>query len=190
VPLPAHPHFHSPKGWALDFLEQIQGLVACAGETCSVNLDKLRHCISQATAAILAAPPSVLLHNDIQWSNIIVNGGALVGLIDYDDVEAGPAEIDAWYVVHAIVNAENPALPCPALDRRCLRSAWKSVARWWPEAFSAPGLRDRYIAWYVGEILCNLAQPSVWQTQAEATEEAKLIYQAVFEEPGFADWIS
>lgn len=57
------------------------------------------------------APPAVVLHNDINWGNVLINNGQLTALLDFDDALCGPPEEDWWQLAFRCIEADPPVPP-------------------------------------------------------------------------------
>jgi Ser/Thr protein kinase RdoA (MazF antagonist) len=51
------------------------------------------------------------MHGDVNWDNIIVEDCDVVGLIDFDNVEIGTSDIEAWRLVGAIAGCGDTDVP-------------------------------------------------------------------------------
>jgi hypothetical protein len=60
--------------------------------------------------------------------------------------------------------------------------AWRLMRNVWPAPFACPGMEERYVIWWIREILWNLNRVDIWQTAEGARREAAMIYRALVEQ--------
>jgi aminoglycoside phosphotransferase (APT) family kinase protein len=162
---------------------------AAAGRGDGIPLSRLRDYVDLNWPAMESAPPAVILHNDVHWSNIIACDGRYAGLIDFDDTELGPPEIDAWGLAHFLAYSDRPGDLTPMSRPDAMRAAFALARRFWPGPLGSPGALARYTIYQIGVILGCLTNVMPWHTVEESAQEAKLIYHSLFEGPGAAYWL-
>jgi aminoglycoside phosphotransferase (APT) family kinase protein len=117
--------------------------------------------------ALVESPPPCVLHNDVNWGNVLVADGLITGLIDFDDVLVGPEEEDAWDLVFTCADADPPLDPgelrrIPGLD------------------LAAPGAIERLRICEIENVLELLTGELSWIEPPAAREDARKTYRIAF----------
>ncbi len=148
------------RGW----LDTLPGAVDFPAE----RFDALNRVAEAAAAALSNAPPTVVVHNDVHWGNVLVQGGQLTAVLDFDDVQSGPAEIDAWGLWDAAGLDDDPWVEP------------RELARLPGFDLSDPGalLRAEFAAAHA--ILEHLSGRLSWCSAAESLADAHETWQWVF----------
>ena len=122
----------------------------------------------------------VLIHGDVNWGNTIIDGEDVVGLIDFDNVEIGTADIEAWRLVGAIVSHGDTAI----------REAVSWIDDALPGVMYAPGAPERFGLEQVYEILWSLTQSEAdgAGTREDALRDAMEDYRLLFCSDYYRDW--
>jgi|SaaInl8_200m_RNA_FD_contig_21_3761307_length_818_multi_4_in_0_out_0_2 aminoglycoside phosphotransferase (APT) family kinase protein len=74
-------------------------------------MDRMMDYASRWRWGLDAVSDPVLMHGDVNWDNIIVEDCDVVGLIDFDNVEIGTSDIEAWRLVGAIAGCGDTDVP-------------------------------------------------------------------------------
>jgi aminoglycoside phosphotransferase (APT) family kinase protein len=88
---------------------------------------------------------SNLVHGDLHFENVLVNGGRLAAIIDFEWTRPGPPDLDLDVLLHSLADpALHVATDYPALPRR---RDFDHVTLWlrqaYPELFAHPRLVER-----------------------------------------------
>ena len=111
----------------------------------------------------------MLAHCDVHWENVIVRDAASVALLDFDDVEVAPAELDVWELLFAVGAADAPEAPLHGVDDV------------YGAAMRAPGVLERFAIGEIEEILELATRELGWISREAARVEADAAYRATFE---------
>lgn len=117
--------------------------------------------------ALTTAPPPAVLHNDVNWGNVLVVDDGVSALLDFDDALAGPPEEDWWQLVFRCVEADPPMAPERLRDL--------------PEFdLSAPGTLERFKIGEIESALDLLTGELSWIDPDIAVTEARETYEEAF----------
>ena len=129
--------------------------------------------------SVFKAPLPVLVHNDINWSNIIVKDGNVAALLDFDDAEIAPPEEDYWALIRILVEqGDSP------------RVAMNWIEELSPGLTKLEGFRERCLLRQIYEILWNVTTHYSWDTASSALAEANVQFCDTFERRVFDSWFS
>src|SRR6185312_1505594 len=107
--------------------------------------------------ALFIADARVLVHADLHPSNIMVDGTAISGLLDFECARAQPADAELYRLLFWCARPEAvPPVPGePGLDARTLRDVPGWLREAYPQPFAVPNLRERL---HVYDMQWELAQ--------------------------------
>ena len=127
-------------------------------------------------------PPAKLVHLDAHLENVLVQDGEVTGLVDFDDAEIAPPEVDVWWLLYSVVE-DGEVTAEDAIG--WLRDRF-------PAVFQAPGMPERLVLNEVVELLWGLTQAEAASriTPEEAREESELTYHRLFESDFYGPWFS
>ena len=175
-------HFQGQEDWASRFTAELQHLLELAYNKKAISPSRLsvvQRTIETYIDSLFQAAPAALVHNDINWSNVIVDNGALTALVDFDDAEIAPPEEDNW-----------------ALFKMLLEKGEAShTAMKWIDDSSAgltklEGFRARSLLRQVYEILWSATTHYSWESPSDALTKAEELYRDTFERRVFEEWFS
>jgi Ser/Thr protein kinase RdoA (MazF antagonist) len=136
------------------------------------RLDRMEKAIETHADSLHLAPPAVLIHCDTHWGNVIVRDGEIAGLIDFDDTDIAPPEMDLWNLAFALSEEETGLEMAQVLK-------WIVEAR--PELFRSKGIRGRFILEVITDILDSVGEATSWRTRSEGLRDADEMYSDLFE---------
>lgn len=145
------------------------------------RLDRMRDSGGQWRDSLDHAGPDVLLHNDMHWGNVLVDDGHVTGVLDFDDAEVGPAELELWRWIGYLVEQGWPAPDVVSF-----------VADAFPGELDRPGCVQRCKFDLLSEILWSLTQAEglTWTTVEEELQEADEGYRRLFESDYYDNWFA
>lgn len=171
--------FSFPEPWYARRLDEIdRWLVELRGlrDYPPERFDAMRALVIANRPALDAAAPAIV-HDDVNWGNVLFDGGDLSALLDFDDARAGPIEIDAWGLV----------------DAAGLDDAWvepRELAGLADFDLAADGVLERSAIDAVHAILEHLSGRLSWQTAGAALADAHEIWDEVFAGQGHRDLVA
>ncbi len=121
-------------------------------------------------AAVLVDGPFGLIHRDLHFGNVLVDGPKLTAILDFELAEVGPPdyELDTIYrfLSYPWLYVE-PALAQRTTPTR-FASVWPRLRRGYPELFTIPHLRERLSLYALDQALSRLLQSfsGGWDGQA------------------------
>lgn len=111
-------------------------------------------------AAVLEDGPCCLIHRDLHFANVLVDGPHLTAILDWELAEVGPPdyELDTIYrfLRYPALYAE-PELAHRVTPTR-FASVWIRLRRGYPELFAMPHLRERLALYALDHALSSLLQ--------------------------------
>lgn len=126
-------------------------------------------------APVLEDGPCCLIHRDLHFGNVLVNGPHLAALLDFELAEAGPPdyELDTIYRFLRYPWLYGPPELASRMTPARLASVWMRVRRGYPAMFAAHHLRERLSLYALDHDLSCLVQgySGRWGT-ASAVEAA------------------
>lgn len=164
--------FRGLAPWAERVERRVRAALARARETGEFEverLDRMQAYLEAHVSALGTAGPAVLVHYDVHWENVIVRDAAIVALLDFDDVEVAPAEVDVWELLFAVGAADAPQAPL------------YGVGEVYGAAMRAPGVLERFAIGEIEEILKLATQELSWISREAARVEADEAYLRTFE---------
>ena len=81
------------------------------GDIPAAWLDHMESYVAEHRDALIQSPAACLVHGDLTWANVLVDGDRVTGLIDFDDACAGPAEEDYWQLLFQSGLEHDPWMP-------------------------------------------------------------------------------
>ena len=175
-------HFQEQEDWANRFIGDLEHYFelaynkkAFSPTRLAVMHRKFEACVD---SVFRAAPPAIV-HNDINWSNVIVKDGDLVALLDFDDAKIAPPEDDYWALIRMLVEkGESPRIAMNWIDDLS------------PGLTKLEGFRERCLLRQVYEILWNATTHYSWESASSALAEANAQFHDTFERRVFDSWFS
>ena len=164
--------FRDLAPWAERKEKRVRAALDCARETGEFEverLDRMQAYLEAHVSALGTAGPAVLAHCDVHWENVIVRDAASVALLDFDDVEVAPAELDVWELLFAVGAADAPEAPLHGVDDV------------YGAAMRAPGVLERFAIGEIEEILELATRELGWISREAARVEADAAYRRTFE---------
>ena len=164
--------FRDLAPWAERKEKRVRAALDCARETGEFEverLDRMQAYLEAHVSALGTAGPAVLAHCDVHWETVIVRDAAIVALLDFDDVEVAPAELDVWELLFAVGAADGLEAPLYGVDEV------------YGAALRAPGVLERLVIGEIEEILKLATRELGWISREAARVEADAAYRATFE---------
>ena len=125
----------------------------------------------------LRSPPEVLVHEDINLTNVLFDADRLTGIIDFDDADLCPAEIDYWQMASALTDGPE------GLDTAAAKRLFGGFHAFkGEEAY----LRCKLEACYW--VLRQMVERVSWQTRKQTLQDAREDYDFVFLQNGLRKW--
>ena len=157
--------FTSP--WWQARADRIEGWLRSLRGTAPVPaqwFDTMQAYFEEHRDALENAPPACVLHNDVHWGNVLVDGETLTAILDFDDALAGPPEEDAWQLVEECDECD------PPVPLRVLANL---------PGFNLedPGVLPRLHLRDIENILESLTFELSWKTREEALADAREDYE-------------
>jgi aminoglycoside phosphotransferase (APT) family kinase protein len=115
----------------------------------------LRRC-----AGVLEDGPNCLIHRDLHFGNVMVNGPHLSGILDFELAESGPPdyELDSIYRFLRFPWMFTPAGGASRITPGRFASVWVRLKRGYPELFNVRHLRERLCLYALDHDLSCLIQ--------------------------------
>jgi aminoglycoside phosphotransferase (APT) family kinase protein len=165
--------FASP--WWGARVEKIERLMARLRPTAPIPaawFEVMERHVADNASALVDAPAPCILHNDVNRENVLVAGGEVTALLDFDDAIAEPPEGDAWGLLFA---ADLHVDPWTELRRLRELPGFD---------LSVPGVLERFRMAEVENILDLLTGELSWTSPEAAVEDARETYLETFASDG------
>ncbi len=175
-------HFRGKEDWASRFAAELQLLMELAHTKKAFSpsrLSVLRGAVEASIDSVFQAAPPAIVHNDLNWSNVIANNGKLAALIDFDDAEIAPPEEDYWALFRMLVEKGESS-----------HVAMKWIAELSAGLTQQEGFRERCLLRQIYEMLWSGTTHYSWQTASGARADAENLYRDTFERKVFDKWFS
>jgi aminoglycoside phosphotransferase (APT) family kinase protein len=119
-------------------LERIRALPGAPGGL----LDAIEAFARRAAPALAAAAPR-LVHRDLHFGNILVEGDRITGLLDFEAAVAGPPDYELDQLARFLRWPAMFLTELPGVEATAFRGVWSGLRRAYPELFQAPQLETR-----------------------------------------------
>lgn len=110
-------------------------------------------------APVLIDGPFCLIHRDLHFGNVLVEGPRLTAILDFELAESGPPDYELDTICRFL---RYPSLyteaGTPALSPARFASVWIRLRRGYPEMFNVPHLRERLCLYALDHGLSSLIQ--------------------------------
>lgn len=120
--------------------------------------------------------PAVLIHRDIHFGNVMVDGADLTAVLDFELAEAGPVdyELDAIYRFLLQPWCYVPDGKAASITSRRFATVWPRLRRAYPAPFQTPQLRVRLGMYALDHALSSMLQAysGRWRGGAPLAESA------------------
>jgi aminoglycoside phosphotransferase (APT) family kinase protein len=127
-------------------------------------------------APVLEDGAYCLIHRDLHFGNVLVEGPHLTGILDFELAEVGPPdyELDAIYRFLRYPAAYADPAVAPRVTPARFASVWMRLRRQYPELFAARHLRERLCLYALDHDLSCLLQAygARWDRGGDAAVEA------------------
>jgi aminoglycoside phosphotransferase (APT) family kinase protein len=124
------------------------------------------------TAPVLEDGAFCLIHRDLHFANVLVEGPHLTGILDFELAEVGPPdyELDTIYRFLRYPAAYAEPGSAARVNPTRFASVWMRLRRQYPELFTVPHLRERLCLYALDyELSCLLqASGNRWDRAGEA----------------------
>ncbi len=182
IPYKRVDHFRGQENWANRFTAELQHLLELAHGRKTLTpsrLSVIQRTVETSIESVFQAAPPVLVHNDINWNNVIIHKGKLAALIDFDDAEIGPPEEDYWALFKMLVGqGESPRIAMTWLD-----DSSAGITK-------LEGFRERCLLRQVYEILWSATTRYSWESTSQNLAAAEELYRDTFERRPFGEWFT
>lgn len=166
-----------PAPWWTERIERIELLLTVARRRADFPRRWVEYMAAYVHAhrgKLVAAPAAAVLHNDVNWGNVIVRDGSVAALIDFDDALAGPPEEDWWQLVFRTWESE------PPVPLSCVRELPYL-------ALGAPGMLERLKISQIQAVFELLSGELSWVDDETALADARETYETAFMSTFFED---
>ena len=131
--------------------------------------DRMERYVADNEIALEEAPESCVLHNDVNWGNVLIANGRVAALLDFDDALAGPPEEDAWGLLFA-----------SELDGDAPWTNPRELQQLPGFDLSTGGVLERFRIIQIADTLDLLSGELSWVAPEVAVDEAREIYRDAF----------
>ena len=124
-------------------------------------------------AGVLEDGPFCLIHRDMHFGNVVVDGPNLTGILDFELAEVGPPDYELDTLYRFLTNPAtfgDPSLAARLTPAR-FASVWVRLRRGYPELFAARRLRERLALYALDYHLSCLIQAHSGRWAGESSVE-------------------
>jgi aminoglycoside phosphotransferase (APT) family kinase protein len=128
------------------------------------------------TAPVLEDAPFVLVHRDLHFANVVVDGPHLTAVLDFELAEVGTPDYELDTIYRFLTWPSLFGEPAAAARLTPIRfaSVWVRLRRGYPELFAVPRLRERLSLYALDHGLSCLLQAHTGMWAGEAAVEHTL----------------